>query len=303
MSGFKLLVEDLPMPWNLLCSFVVVCSVAAQVHGQEPSSDALRDLHTREAQAYRIHRDPEHKELLEMQPDPAFTWTNLVGDTAQYGHIFVWSWRGRPEAIGTIFSTSDGQGGRKLIHEFHTLSERRLFPVTPEYSAYEWTPEKGLSLDRLEDAPAPAASAAARLRQMRDMARSYSVETINAEGAKFDLRLLPTPVARYDSPPEGVVDGALFALVMSVGTDPEAILLIEARERDPGQPAAWEAAVARFSDRDVTVRRNGRVHWSSKDDPTKKVAVHDDWRLLETPDRTYMCYQARVVEELPTVAE
>lgn len=43
--------------------------------------------------------------------------------------------------------------------------------------------------------------------------------------------------------------------------------------------------------------------WSSRDDASRKVKIKDDWTLLETPDRAYMCYQARVVPEVGDVQE
>jgi hypothetical protein len=47
-------------------------------------------------------------------------------------------------------------------------------------------------------------------------------------GQRTELRLLSTPVYRYQ------VDGALFAFVCAVATDPEAFLLLEARKTDEG---------------------------------------------------------------------
>ena len=35
---------------------------------------------------------------------------------------------------------------RVVIHEFHTLSTDKLFPVTPENSKYQWKPERGIEL-------------------------------------------------------------------------------------------------------------------------------------------------------------
>jgi hypothetical protein len=283
----------------LLFLLIAFWFVRAAALGGEPSVEALLKLHSDEARAYRMYRDEAQSEPLNLQAEPVFTWTNLVDEDTQYGHIYVWTWLGRPEAIGTMFSTRTRDGKqRKLIHEFHTLSTRRLFPVTPESSEYQWTPRQGIAMERLQDAPVAAETAPARLRQMRTLARTFSVETVNPEGQRFELRLLPTPVVRYEAGTGDVVDGALFVLVMSVGTDPEALLLVEARRSADNMEPAWHAAAVRFSDRDVIVKRGSRVVWSSQQDPSRKVVVKDDWRLLETPDRTYMCYQARVVEEL-----
>ena len=53
-------------------------------------------------------------------------------------------------------------------------------------------------------------------------------------GQAWELRLLPKPLYRYESTDPEVLDGAVFALVSSAGTDPEIILLIEARKTPEG---------------------------------------------------------------------
>ncbi len=234
---------------------------------------------------------------------PVFTWTNLIGDHAQYGHVYVWMYAGRPEAIGTMFSTRAFDPARRaVIHEFHTLSTDRLYPVTPEYSRYQWKPEKGISFERLEDAPGVGETTGARLLQMRRLARSFAAESVNQEGQRWELRLLPTPALRYEPTSGHVLDGAVFAMVSSAGTDPEVLLLIEARHPEGNDGEwAWHAAALRFSDRDLTITRNGRPVWSSLSDASRRASINSDWTLIETPDRTYSCYRSREVEELPEV--
>src|SRR5262249_28285332 len=77
---------------------------------------------------------------------------------------------------------------------------------------------------------------------------------------RWDLRLLPAPLFRYPSAKTGVIDGAIFTLVSTAGTDPEVLLVIEARE-DKGK-TRWEYACGRFSDRDLYVQRNDKDVWS-----------------------------------------
>lgn len=267
----------------------------------DPSAEALLALHTAEARAYRICRDEAQQQPLELQEKPVFTWTNLTAEHTQYGHVYVWMSAGRPEAIGTMFSTRAFVPGRRaVIHEFHTLSTDRLYPVTPEYSRYQWKPERGISFERLDDAPAVAETTTARLLQMRRLARSFAAESINQEGQRWELRLLPTPTLRYEPTSGDVLDGALFAMVSSAGTDPEVLLLIEARHPAGSDGEwAWHAAALRFSDRDLTITRNGTPVWSSLSDPSRRASINSDWTLIQTPDKTYSCYRTRDVEELP----
>jgi hypothetical protein len=82
-----------------------------------------------------------------------------------------------------------------------------------------------------------------------------------------------------------VVDGALFTLVSTDGTDPEVLLLIEART-EGGKPR-WEYACGRFSNRDLHVQRKDKEVWSSVRSETNTQS-HDPLHL-------YRCYGDKVV--------
>jgi hypothetical protein len=105
-----------------------------------------------------------------------------------------------------------------------------------------WTPDSpGVEMRDVPEAPAPAASRAARLVQMKEISRRFTAYTEEAIRGKRMLRLMPTPLDRYpENAPEGA-DGALFSLV--VGNDPEVILLIEKGEKPTGGPV-WQFGLA-----------------------------------------------------------
>jgi hypothetical protein len=65
---------------------------------------------------------------------------------------------------------------------------------------------------------------------------------------------------RYQSKNPDVLDGAIFAIVL--GTDPELLLLIEAR-RD-GHEHRWQYAVARMNDNSLAVYYQGRKVWRAE---------------------------------------
>src|SRR5262249_37749952 len=73
----------------------------------------------------------------------------------------------------------------------------------------------------------------------------------------FQLRLLPQPLLRYEPGVKDIVDGALFAF--SLGTDPEAILVLEAHQA--GVKTEWEYAFARFHFIDIKAAYKGREVW------------------------------------------
>jgi hypothetical protein len=97
----------------------------------------------------------------------------------------------------------------------------------------------------LPGAPQPGATAAARLIQMRALAAQFAVVAdygIDKE-MKEDLRLMATPIVRYQSADQGVVDGGLFAFAKEI--DPDALLLIEARRGKDG--VEWQYSFARLN--------------------------------------------------------
>ena len=116
------------------------------------------------------------------------------------------------------------------------------------------------------DAPTPAATAAARLRQMKTLAERFSAKLLPDpnRGAKHEvLRLLPKPLYRYDltkatrtDPP--LRDGGMFAFAM--GTDPEVVLLLEAVERQ--NKTVWQYAFARATAWPAEASLGDRVVWS-----------------------------------------
>ena len=87
--------------------------------------------------------------------------------------------------------------------------------------------------------------------------RDFSASTRDRNDRLWELRLLPQPLYRYESTDPDVLDGALFTFVTSAGTDPEALLLIEARKPSPTDSPIWHYAPARFTDLQLSVRHKG----------------------------------------------
>ena len=99
------------------------------------------------------------------------------------------------------------------------------------------------------DAPKPAATAAARLAQMRQLARRFTAaERYNNE--TVECRLIAQPIDRYQSEAQKVADGAIFALAN--GTNPEIGLALES------DGEKWRYGILRFCSADATVSLDGR---------------------------------------------
>ncbi len=275
---------------------LLICKFA---YAGEPNIKELLKLHQKDASDYKIAKDVDAKEILEFRSEPVFTWTNPVSFGLQTGHIFLWTYQDRPEAIGTIFSVKVANTEKRMIvHEFHTLSEKRLHPKTPAYSEEKWEPQIGIEFQAVEQSTLVENNSTSRLRNLKAIARTFEAETVDSGSQKRQLRLLTTPLVRYEPKTGVVVDGALFAMVSSDGTDPEVILIVEATRDGGGQTLQWRCAAVRFSDKDIQVKRNGAEIWSSLKDAKHHCAIEKDYRLLLTPQRDYMCFRSHVIDEL-----
>ncbi len=252
--------------------------------------ERLLQIHTTDAAAYTIYRDASRKHKVALEREPVYLWTNPVRDGGQDGVVFVWTCRGRAEVLGSMFSFP-AVGERKLIHEFHSLSLSVLDVSRP--GPHTWTPEApGIELVTIAGGPVPARSTAQRLVQMRALTRDFSASTEDDKDRSWELRLLPRPFYRYESTDPDVLDGALFSFVTSAGTDPEALLIIEARKPAANREPVWHFAVARFTDLNLRVRHKGKVvftapfipHDLPRQDPKHRYRLISDRMLPPVED-------------------
>jgi hypothetical protein len=262
---------------------VGLLSLTLLLSAADPADDLAKKMlpvYAKEASEYSIAVASDPKKALELKREPVFEWSNPVRSGVQQGVVFLWLRDGRPAVIGSIFSEPEGRlKGRKVIHEFHALDPEKLV-VNPRPGAMnEWQPQAGLERKELPDAGTPADTPAARLLQVRRLAQEFSGDSTDEKGKHWALRLLPAPLYRYPESKTGVIDGALFTLVSEAGTDPEVLLLIEAKEA--GGRLKWEYACGRFSDRSLHVSRKEKEVWSSVRGETNTF-LHDPLHLYRT---------------------
>jgi hypothetical protein len=266
-------------------AFLSVLLLLAADDSVEDLAKKMLPVYVKEISEYSLAVGSDPKKELELKKEPVFEWSNPVRQGLQQGVLFVWLRDGRPAALGCIFSEPEGRlPGRKVVHEFHALDTEKLQVSRPN-ALNEWKPQAGLARTELPDAGAPAATPGARLVQMRRLAQEFTGHELDSEGKRWELRLLPAPLYRYPAARGGVVDGALFTLVSNAGTDPEVLLLIEAREE--GGRLRWEYACGRFSDRSLYVQRKDKEVWSSVRSETN---VHNN-----DPLHLYRTYADKVV--------
>ncbi len=275
----------------MLGTFLII-AVAAR--GDEKAPDEmikakLLTLHRHEAMRWEMFVDPERTKAAEFVAEPVYRWNNLSRANGQSGAMFVWTHGGRPVVLGGVFSNPEN-GQRVLMHEFHALGPQRLFPRFKD-SKQEWLPGAGVALLPLPDAPAVEPAAARRKLQMRDLARRFTAHTVDNVNARWQLRLLPQPLYRYEKPEGDIIDGALFAFISDAGTDPEIVLVLEAVKA--GEQQVWQYRLVRFSISSLYVQYQDNDIWTSlRDDPTGPFG---------NPDNTYGLIRDRLIDELPEI--
>lgn len=240
----------------------------------------LREQYQLAAKKYEFFLDKDKKKPLTLEPKPVFSWSN---DDDWSGDVFAWTAGGRPRVLGCILS-GPGKDSRPAFHEFAALSSDPLGPAQMT-AKYEWTPA-AVEFRKIDGAP--AATPAGRLTQMRAAARDLSA-WMEADG-KWELRLLPQPLMRYQPADGDVIDGALFCWVWTKGTDPEVIVAVECH-RTADKALEWRLAPVRFSNRELWLKSGDRELW--------RVGAHRDERGDTWTDAYTTRYAGRIT--LPKV--
>lgn len=173
------------------------------------------------------------------QSSPLMQWQNPISGADRA--VFVWTSAGRPVALCKAHVNDVKQ------HYVESSVSLALEPfVMKQGDRTVWSsPEPGLTMRRVTDAGPPADREAGRLVQMRALARRYRLISVWGEekSGEWELRLLPTPLYRYQSEPAGVIDGALFGFAQ--GTNPETIVVVEALQTPDGP--VWQTAATRMT--------------------------------------------------------
>lgn len=170
-------------------------------------------------------------------------WTNPIR-MSPAGAVFLWTVDGRPRMIASTYPFVDG-----VEQELTSLSDRHMILRKKGQVEHRFAP--GLEWRVVPDAEPPVAQRTLRLTQMRRIAERFRV-TGNRQENPFEARLLSKPI--YRSPEKSAADVAVFAFVQ--GTDPEAILLVEANG-----DKEWKYALARMTVVPIAAKLDDKDVW------------------------------------------
>ena len=211
-----------------------------------------------QAAEYTLTLDGTGRKLT-LHDEPVLRFSNPVGGVPD-GIAVMWKDGQRPAVFAQVFQIKDG----RWLHECQSLAQA-TFKMQSGQRVF-WQPSEAAEAFRpLEGAPAPAATAGRRLVQMKAIAAEFTaaddfkINSSDQETTRHELRLLPTPVYRYEDKEADIVDGAVFAFVH--GTDPEVFLVLECIAAKDGK-SDWQYTLAPMTCWSVSVQHNEKNVWS-----------------------------------------
>ena len=206
------------------------------------------------ASRFRFEFPEEKGAEASLHPKALLRWSNPIS-TVRDGMIGMYKLGDRPISFVEFQMHASGT----VIHEFN-IASRKAVELKRDGRTI-WKPLQRWSVYReLTDAPDPASDKLKRLTQMKRLARRFKVTDQfgweEDDITPYELRLMPNPVYRYGNS-DRVIDAACF--IFAQGTNPEAILLLEAVES--GDETGWRYLFVPSTIYELTVRLDGKVVW------------------------------------------
>jgi hypothetical protein len=212
----------------------------------------------------------EEEQTAELVPNPVFRYSDeqrAIPDAT----LWVWTRNARPVAFQKV--EGNNQGSPKWTICFASLSEGLLrvrWPGAREYASRK----PGVHFDPIPRAEPPAATARARTAQLKAIKDRFTGRlSVNNDGTGgAETRTMAKPIFEYSDPETKLPLGAIFGMT-STGTNPDLLLLIEAR-RDGDGKLRWEYAHARMTSNSLRVRLDNTEIWAEEDLPNR---AFDTW--------------------------
>jgi hypothetical protein len=245
------------------CTFVSATFLPAEDEPAADSADDTDPLVARIEQAvkrYELRWTADEKPLT---PTTVLRWKNNPRGQTGIAILALWTRGGRPVAQASIYPW---QGN--VVHEFASLVPADAIAAFDDGRTV-WSPRKdGVAFRDFDEAPEPADTPVARLRQMKLLAEKFEAVMTGWKADNSDretLRLLTKELYRYDEQAlkqsgSSIQDGAVFGFVQ--GTDPEVTLLLQAET--VGGRLCWRYAFARATSGGLEVKLGDKLVWAAE---------------------------------------
>jgi len=261
---------------SILMFMILQChSPEAMAQQPEPSTEsteqdpALSEMRQRISKLVVTRKESQQEVPLELVDAPLLRFSDPSREFGD-GTLWAWSRNGRPLVLVAIERYPE-RWSYELI-SLLPIEDPAAVSVRSS-SGRRWMPDlPGIVLQPLEDAPPRAGSESARQLQLRDLARQFTLSEVTYQEQRYELRLMPTAVHRYQPPEQPGSDGACF--VYANGTNPEALLILECRAGGDNTKN-WFFAFVPLTSVAVTARRGEREVW------TKPLGPRGPW--TQTP--------------------
>ena len=264
---------------------LILTAAPALAQDVEPPADATvaharqaAEFAEAEAGRYRFRSGGEE---LDADRQVVLRWSNPTGAEV-HGAVVLWTRGGCPLAAASAYRFFDRQ---QVNVELVSLAESPL--EVERAGRVRWTPQAGVEFQPVPGADEPAATAAARRRQARQLARRFSGSITDKpeEERSSALRLLERPLHEYAAEDGSGREGAVFALVTA--TDPEIVLLIESRPAKGRRE--WLYAAARMHFRPLRLALDEEPAWEAEQ-------AAPPWDAIRGPEGEYVILEWRTFE-------
>ena len=190
-----------------LFSFLLVVGSLTVCTAEDTSDERIEQalvVTTNWARRYEFRREGDDgQQALKRSEGSILRWSNPVAGEL-YGNVFVWTHRGRPEIVGSLLQWFSPHTHGS--HEFHSLSTEPIAGGRDGRLLWEYD-QPGVKLMEVPRGSDVADRPVVRLRQMRAIARRFSVEKTDREQVQRNLRLLSQPLVRFGDDESEIVDG------------------------------------------------------------------------------------------------
>ena len=257
-------IETLTTRWRVVLVVMILLISASSSFAQDKPAAPVSEADEVKLAREQLQRSRDQVALLRLQhaetkaeiervEHPVLRFTAPLWG-GHHGTVWVWGKRGRPVAVLEMFRQPDGLVWNQA---FHTTSDTPIKMTTA--NGETWTPQaNSLKIQRLPDAPTPAETPAARIRQMKAFAQKFSAHEFwtLTDRPRHELRLLTAPVHRYEDSEHQLIDGAMF--IIAQGTNPEVTLFLEAVQPPDESKPIWQYGLGRTGLAEIVVLYNDK---------------------------------------------